>query len=257
MNTSIKSKSSSYLNSIQNEIVPLNISEKIIRLPGRPEAMLDKDLAKIYEVETGALNRAMKRNLKRFPDRFVFQATDIETDFLRCQSVMSRKSRTANPHLYTREGANMLSAVLTSDRAIERSIQIMIGFSELEEKKLLTITKERDEKIEALNDAKPYIEYAKAIETSKGGLLVQDWLPIARQNGFDFGRNQFLQLLRDHGYLYRQGKRNTPTKKATTLGVIALKFNLEKGYISTTPVITGKGQRYFLEKLKNNPTFII
>ena len=82
--------------------------------------MLDCDLAKLYQVETGALNRAMKRNEKRFLEDFCFQLT--EEEFLRYQTGISKTADTTGhggrrymPYAFTEQGISMLSAVLHSD----------------------------------------------------------------------------------------------------------------------------------------------
>ena len=67
------------------QIIPITIIENKIHIIREHKVMLDSDLAKLYGVETGALNRAVKRNLKRFPEDFMFQLTDVEWENLRCQ----------------------------------------------------------------------------------------------------------------------------------------------------------------------------
>jgi len=115
------------------EVTDTFIQNIIIKLPNRPPAILDKDMAILYETTTSAINRAVKRNPERFPSDFMFQSTDAEKTILTCQFGMSQKTQTANPYLFTRAGANMLSAVLHTDIAIDRSIQIHRFFSKIEE----------------------------------------------------------------------------------------------------------------------------
>jgi len=116
------------------ELTVSEIQAKIIRLPGRPPAMLDRDLAEIYGVETKHLNRAANRNPDRFPADFRFRLTAEEVEYLRCQSVtaISNMSR-VSPWAYTWEGSNMLSAVLESGFAVARSVFIMRAFSATEQ----------------------------------------------------------------------------------------------------------------------------
>ena len=93
--------------------------------------MLDSDLAALYGVMVKALNQAVKRNLKRFPQEFMFQLTDEEWDNLRSQNVTSRDGhggRRYTPYAFTEHGILMLSSVLNSDRAIEMNIEIMKVF---------------------------------------------------------------------------------------------------------------------------------
>jgi hypothetical protein len=94
--------------------------------------MLDRDLARLYGVATKALNRAVKRNIGRFPEDFVFQLTRSESENLRYQigtANLSAKSRTF-PYVFTEHGVAMLSSVLNSDLAIQINIRIMRAFVE-------------------------------------------------------------------------------------------------------------------------------
>lgn len=103
------------------------------------QVMLDRDLAVLYQVETKVLNQAVKRNINRFPDRFMFQLTSEEFENWKSQNVTSnlltdeeRKSfkmglRRA-PYVFTEQGVSQLSAVLHSDVAVEASIRIIDAF---------------------------------------------------------------------------------------------------------------------------------
>jgi hypothetical protein len=94
--------------------------------------MLDSDLATLYGVETKALNRAVKRNMDRFPSDFMFQLDSEEA--LRCQSGTSnarRGGRRYLPFVFTQEGVAMLSSVLHSPRAVSVNIGIMRAFIRL------------------------------------------------------------------------------------------------------------------------------
>ncbi len=97
--------------------------------------MLDADLANLYEVETGALNRAVKRNEERFPSDFCFQLTEKEVESLRCQNGISKKKggRRYLPYVFTEQGVAMLSSVLKSRRAVLVNVQIMRTFVQLRE----------------------------------------------------------------------------------------------------------------------------
>ncbi len=88
--------------------------------------MLDKDLAELYDVTTGNLNKAVKRNPKRFPDDFMFQLTEEEFRNLIFQNGTSNRGGTRKmPNVFTEQGVAMLSGVLNSDRAIEVNIRII------------------------------------------------------------------------------------------------------------------------------------
>ena len=117
------------------------IESKIFRIRGK-NVMLDKDLAELYTVQTKVLIQAVKRNIYRFPEDFMFRMT--KADYLRSQFVTSNKSnlRSQNatskrggrrymPYAFTEEGVAMLSGVLNSKRAIMVNIQIMRVFVKL------------------------------------------------------------------------------------------------------------------------------
>jgi len=98
------------------------------------KVMLDRDLADLYGVETGALNRAVKRNTERFPEDFMFQVTGEEAEVLRCQTGISKPGRGGRrylPYAFTEQGVAMLSSVLNSKRAIDVNIAIMRAFVQL------------------------------------------------------------------------------------------------------------------------------
>ena len=106
------------------------IQNKIYEIRGQ-RVMLDFDLALLYRVETRVLNQAVKRNIERFPEDFMFQLTAEEWSFISSQFVMtSRKKRpkSALPLVFTEHGALMLSSVLRSNVAVEISIKVTRAF---------------------------------------------------------------------------------------------------------------------------------
>ena len=148
--------------------IPAERVEKAILLLRGQRVMLDRDLAELYGVETGALNRAVKRNIKRFPEDFMFQITDEEAERLRCQFGISKHGRGGRrylPYVFTEQGVAMLSSVLNSERAIEVNIAIMRVFVRLREmmaahkdlalklKELEGRIQDHDEQIVAIFDA--------------------------------------------------------------------------------------------------------
>lgn len=113
--------------------------------------MLDKDLAELYEVETKVLNQAVKRNISRFPDDFMFQLNKEEADILlRSQFVTLKRGQHYKylPYAFTEQGVAMLSSVLNSERAIQVNIQIIRTFAKLRE--MLLTHKDLKQKIEAM-----------------------------------------------------------------------------------------------------------
>lgn len=146
--------------------------EKLIYVIRDKQVMIDSDLAMLYQVETGALNRAVKRNIKRFPDDFRFQLTVEEYENLKCQIGISSLNengyggRRTLPYVFTEQGISMLASVLHSDIAINVSIGIMRAFVEMRrfiannallferisnvELKQLEYQKQTDEKLEQI-----------------------------------------------------------------------------------------------------------
>ena len=98
------------------------------------KVVLDKDLAELYDVETRSLIQAVKRNLDRFPEDFMFNLNEKEFENLRSQFVISSwGGRRHLPYAFTEQGVSMLSSVLNSKRAIQVNIQIMRIFTKLRE----------------------------------------------------------------------------------------------------------------------------
>lgn len=106
------------------------IQQKIYEIRG-VKVMLDRDLAELYEVTTGNLNKAVKRNMKRFPTDFMFQLTNEEWENLKFQIGISRETWGGVrklPYAFTEQGLAMLSGILNSDVAINVNISIMRAF---------------------------------------------------------------------------------------------------------------------------------
>jgi hypothetical protein len=106
------------------------IQTKICEIRGQ-NVMLDFDLAALYEVETKALNQAVKRNIKRFPEDFMFRLSSDEWVSMRSQNVTAspdKRNVSATPYAFTEQGVSMLSGILNSDKAIDVNISIMRAF---------------------------------------------------------------------------------------------------------------------------------
>jgi hypothetical protein len=118
----------------KKSIVPDEIvMTKIYEIRGS-KVMLDYDLAELYGVETKVLKQAVRRNIKRFPEDFMFELSKEEFENLRSQIVTSKQGGTRYmPMVFTEHGVLMLSSVLRSDRAIEMNIQIMRIFTKMKE----------------------------------------------------------------------------------------------------------------------------
>ena len=147
---------------MSNEI----IENRVYIIRGQ-RVMLDKDLAWLYEVETKILKRAVKRNLERFPEDFMFLLTQEEFENLRCQfGTSSLKSQFGTsswggvrylPYAFTEHGVAMLSSVLRSKRAIAINIQIVRIFNKL--RNMAIEHKDLRDELEELK--KTFIKYAK------------------------------------------------------------------------------------------------
>lgn len=130
-------------------IVPVERIERSILFLRGEKVMLDADLAALYRVETGALNRAVRRNLDRFPRDFMFQLTTKEFRSLRFHfGISKRGGRRYLPYAFTEHGVAMLSSVLNSPRAIAVNIEIMRAFVRL--RQILSSHVELARKLDAL-----------------------------------------------------------------------------------------------------------
>ena len=151
---------------MENTLQPLKIESLIYEIRGH-KVMLDRDLAKLYGVTTGNLNKAVKRNIERFPERYMFQLNSEE--YLKFQNGISSWGGTRSlPYAFTEQGVAMLSSVLHSPTAIQISINIIDAFvairnhimyaatftAELEsiKAKLELLERNDEDNLEAIND---------------------------------------------------------------------------------------------------------
>ena len=116
---------------MENEILTpqIKIEDKILIIRGQ-QVMIDRDLAKFYRVETKVLNQAVKRNIERFPEDFMFVLTQSEKEELvtNCDRFNILKHSSTSPYAFTEQGVAMLASVLKSEVAVEANIQIMRAF---------------------------------------------------------------------------------------------------------------------------------
>lgn len=122
---------------IQNEIVSEDIKNLIYTIRGK-QVMLDSDVAMLYHYETKKINQTVKRNIKRFPEKFCFKLTEKELEDMWSQFVTTSKlednkyrSKKYLPYVFTEQGIAMLSGLLKNDIAIQVSINIMDAFVEM------------------------------------------------------------------------------------------------------------------------------
>lgn len=128
------------MNSIESVTISADhVASKIFLIRGK-KVMFDRDLAELYGVQTKVLNQAVKRNIDRFPDDFMFVLSKDEVDMwqdrvLRSQSVTLKRGKHLKyrPYVFTEQGVSMLSSVLKSKKAIWVNIQIIRTFGRLRE----------------------------------------------------------------------------------------------------------------------------
>jgi len=149
------------------------IRDKIIVVRGH-RVLLDRDIAKLYGVETKVLKQAVRRNMQRFPGDFMFELSKEETLNLRSQFVTSSHGGNRySPFAFTEQGVAMLSSVLKSDKAIEVNIAIMRAFVilrqnllNLDELKIKIVEMEREMNIK-FKDIQMAITYLLEQDTNK------------------------------------------------------------------------------------------
>ena len=150
----------------EQSLVPVERIERAIIVLREHRVMLDTDLATMYDVDTRALVQAVKRNIERFPEDFMFQLTAEEFECLRSQIVISkpagRGGRRVAPYAFTEQGVAMLSSVLRSPRAVQVNIEIMRAFVRLRQmlqanadlsRKLAALEKKYDAQFRVVFDA--------------------------------------------------------------------------------------------------------
>src|SRR3989338_2072311 len=145
-------------------LIPQERIEKHIYVIRGHKVILDVELALLYEVKTGALNRALRRNQERFPKDFTFQLTKEEFESLKIyqETLKNQGGRRYLPYVFTEQGVAMLSSVLKSKRAVQVNIEIMRTFVRLREyaithvdlaKKIALMEKNYDAKFKVVFDA--------------------------------------------------------------------------------------------------------
>jgi len=156
--------------------------EQHIYLIRAQKMMMDEDLAQLYQVETKVLVQAVKRNIRRFPEDFMFQLTAEEHSALRSQFVTSsgRTGRRYAPYAFTEQGVAMLSSVLHSDRAVLVNIEIMRTFVRL--RAILASHKDLAQKLMSLE--RKYDQQFKVVFDAIREIMNPKELPNRRQIGF-------------------------------------------------------------------------
>ena len=134
-----------------SDLIPIEVITSRIYLIREVKVMLDRDLAELYGMETGHLKRAVRRNIDRFPEDFMFVLSKEEFENLRCQiGTSSWGGIRYSPMAFTEQGVAMLSGVLNSKRAIRVNIAIMRAFVQMRE--LLSTNKKLAQKLVELEE---------------------------------------------------------------------------------------------------------
>ena len=166
------------MSKIKNElsIMPSEVIANKIYLIRNQKVMIDRDLARLYGVQTKVLKQAVRRNDSRFPVDFMFQLTKEEFANWRSQFVTSNGDKMGLRYLpmaFTEQGVAMLSSVLNSQRAIQVNIQIMRTFTKLRE--LLLTNEQLRLKIETLE--RKYDQHFQVVFEAIKRLIVEDEKP--------------------------------------------------------------------------------
>jgi len=212
------------INEEQTSLISSNNVKNLIYSIRNQQVMLDSDLAILYQIDTGRLNEAVKRNSLRFPENFRFQLTKDEYEILRSQfatskldnenevlisqfaisksdnGIGSRGGRRNLPYVFTEQGIAMLSAVLKSDTAINVSIRIMESFVEMRRymantslvHQRLDVVEKRQQETE--NRLEQVFDYIAIHEESEQKVLCNKFDQRDGTVAWDFASNKLTQL---------------------------------------------------------------
>lgn len=232
-------------------------SREVAWLIGKEHSNLMRDIRGYVKV----INKSHSSNLNS--ENFFIESTYLNT-----------RNQIQPCYLLTRKGCDMVENKMTGEKGVLFTATYVSKFEEMENKlrdkqpKLpqnykealehLLIQVEENEKLQLENqELKPKAIFADAVSASHTSILVGELAKILKQNGVDTGQKRFFEWLRDNGYLIKRkgSDYNMPTQKSMDQGLFEIKettINHSDGHISIskTPKITGKGQVYFINKLK-------
>lgn len=176
-------------------------------------------------------------------------------------------------YLMNRDGFSLLAMGFTGKEAVQWKLKYIAAFNEMEKQlaqrpplsrselmaqALIAAHDELEHKNAQIEEMTPKAVFADAVRASKSSILIGELAKILRQNGVEMGQNRLFEWLRRNGYLIsRAGSdRNMPTQRAVEMGLLEIKETTichSDGHtsISKTPKVTGKGQIYFVNKLKS------
>jgi hypothetical protein len=170
------------MNNDKKKVIPISRIENSIFMIRDEKVMLDEDLAAMYGVETRVLVQAVKRNINRFPDDFMFQLNMDEFRNLKSQIVTSSwGGRRKPPYAFTEQGVAMLSGVLRSKRAVLVNVEIMRTFVKL--RRILATHEDLSRKLTSLEQK--YDKQFKLVFDAIREIMAPDNPPKQRQIGFN------------------------------------------------------------------------
>ena len=170
------------MNNDKKKVIPISRIENSIFMIRDEKVMLDADLAAMYGVETRVLVQAVKRNINRFPDDFMFQLNMDEFRNLKSQIVTSSwGGRRKPPYAFTEQGVAMLSGVLRSKRAVLVNVEIMRTFVKL--RRILATHEDLSRKLTSLEQK--YDKQFKLVFDAIREIMAPDDPPKQRQIGFN------------------------------------------------------------------------
>ncbi len=158
-----------------SSIIPIERIQQCILLLRGEKVMLDRDLARLYGVETRVLNQAVKRNIERFPEDFMFKLDKLEIEKVvtNCDNPEDFKFLPSTPYAFTEQGIAMLSSVLRSKQAVEVNIAIMRTFVQL--RRILADNALLRKKIESME--KKYDEQFQQVFAVLKAMIAEDEKP--------------------------------------------------------------------------------
>lgn len=182
-------------------LIPVDRLENSILLIRGQKVLLDSELARLYQVETKVLMQAVRRNIDRFPEDFMFQLTREEAETPRSQNVTLKRGQNIKylPHAFTEQGVAMLSGVLRSKRAIQVNIEIMRAFVHL--RKMASSHAELAKRLDALEN-KYDVQFKVVFDAIRQ--LMEPPAPKRKQVGFHWEPPQEKE---------KPGRRRSPSKK--------------------------------------------
>lgn len=244
------------------------------------KVVLAKTIAEIHEVELRVINQLINENIEEFEEDvdIIDLKNSISSNDLLLELGFTKQSiaNSRNIYLLSEQGYMALIGLMRTDKAkqlrkqfrreyfamrkqsklprsYKEALQQLI-YQEEEKEKLQLENKYKDEVIQK---QAPKVIFADAVSASHTSILVGDLAKILKQNGIDTGQNRLFDWMRDNGFLIRRkgADYNMPTQKSMEMGLFEIKEGTRvhaDGHISITKTtkVTGKGQIYFVNKLK-------